>query len=282
MRRVAINGSLMVIFLLFLTLINLGGNPEKSSDIGGLQDTEIEAEEASEPILDEWEQVDDPFPPEVIPTIEASTTQSRGIERPDSPEINLMNPVDPETDLIDHVARSRALGLVKIAQDLCDENLYREGKPWADDALTMAPELAEAHLISGYINFKLLDTDEAIAAFERTIELDSSNFDAHLYLGIIYNGNQNPSLALEYLTHAIQLADCPKDISTAYAHRALSYALIQRYDECFNDFDNALYLDPDNGWAIFFRGIVLEELAERERAASEAEGIPGEDLGFTK
>jgi tetratricopeptide (TPR) repeat protein len=282
MRRVAINGSMMLIFFLFLTLINLGGDPEKKSDIGGLQDKEIETEVDSEHIQDEQEQVDDLFPPEADSTIEASASQSKGIEKPDFPEIILMNPLDPGTDLIDHVARSRAQSLVKIAQDLCDENLYREGMPWADDALTLAPELAEAHLISGYIHFKLLNTDEAIAAFERTIQLDPVNFDAHLYLGIIYNGNQDPTLALEYLTHAIHLANCPNDISTAYAHRALSYALVQQYDECFNDFDDALYLDPDNGWAIFFRGIVLEELAERERAASEAEGIPGEDLGFTK
>jgi hypothetical protein len=58
--------------------------------------------------------------------------------------------------------------------------------------------------------------------------------------------------------------------------------MLDRDDECFADFEDALYLDPGNRWAIFFRGIVSEEVAKRERAASGVEGIPGESIGLTK
>lgn len=90
--------------------------------------------------------------------------------------------------------------------------------------MRMDPGLPEAHLLSGYLNFKLLHMDEAIAGFEKTIELDPLNFDAHLYLGSIYNGNANPSLGVEYLTRAMEIAKTPEEISNAFTHRGLSHA----------------------------------------------------------
>jgi hypothetical protein len=42
------------------------------------------------------------------------------------------------------------------------------------------------------------------------------------------------------------LAGKPEDISTAFAHSALSYAMPDRKDERFADFEDALYMDPDN------------------------------------
>jgi tetratricopeptide (TPR) repeat protein len=286
MRKVVLNGSIVVLFFLFLTLINHGGNPDEASII----ETPQLLEEGIIP--DSGNLTNDLFEPEdqiyssSISTSEEPSNsdlqETKQLEEIETLRIRLMHNSDSKTDPIDYVARDRALALINIAQDLSDLNLYREGIPWVHDALMLDPGLPEAHLASGYLNFKLLQTEEAIADFEKTIELDPANYDAHLYLGIIYNGNEDPARALNYLTEAIQLADSPRDISTAFANRALSYALLEQYDECFADFDDALFLDPDNGWAIFFRGIVLEELANREKVASEAEGIPGDDLGFTK
>jgi tetratricopeptide (TPR) repeat protein len=285
-KKTVMNGSIFAFFFLSLTLIGCSGKPDKDLLEGTPQETEAKAipesgQGQSQPMnqdnqdvlgSDSTETIETPTGLEgVDPFAEIETTPTPPVDRTDS-----------DVDLIDQAARDRASALVQIAQSLCDRSLYKECMPWAEDALRLDPGLPEAHLISGYANFKLLNTEEAIAEFEKTIELDPSNFEAHLYLGIIFNGKDDPNLALEYFTTAIQVADNPKDISTAFAHRALSYALLDRYDECFADFDDALYLDPDNGWALFFRSVVLEELAKRESAASKVEGIPDENRGFTK
>ncbi len=286
MKRTAINGSFVVIFFLFLTLTDFGGNPEDTSNLDMSQGPEIKIVADTEPLQDGLilpeNQTNYPTGSANDGISDTYSEGRKGLEEVETPYIDPLSNSEPETDLVDQGAKERALSLVKIAQDLCDEEFYREGLSWAEDARKLDPGLPEAQYISGYLHFRLRNTDEAIAAFERTIELDPDNFEAHLYLGIIYNGNENPSLALEYLTEAIQLADCPYDISTAFAHRGLSYALLKRYDECFDDFEDSLYLDPENEWAILFRGVVQKELAELERTLSEVEGIPGKGIGFTK
>ena len=286
MRKIGIYGSIFIFFFLFLTLTDFSGNPDGPllartpqenepkviPESGQVQIQSDNPDNHDEPGSDSTEAIESPTDLEGLEQLEEiGLTPTPSVDR-----------TDPDLDLIDQTARDRASALVQIAQSLCDRNLYRDCMPWAEDALRLDPGLPEAHLISGYANFKLLNTQEAIVEFEKTIELDPTNFMAHLYLGIIYNGNDDPNLALEYFTAAIQFADNPEDISTAFAHRALSYALLDRFDECFADFEDALYLDPNNGWAIFFRGIVSEEVAKRERSASGAEGIPGESTGFTK
>jgi tetratricopeptide (TPR) repeat protein len=282
-RRIVIYGCSLLFFFLFLTLIDHGGNPEERSiietpltfDTTAISETEL----LENNLVNNVDQIESPSRLTIAGIPDTNLEENPDLETSGS---DFTNYVDPETDPIDQINRERALGLVKIAEDLCDEYFYREGMVWAEDALRLDPGLPEAHLISGYLHFKLLDTEEATAAFEKTIQLDPTNYDAHLYLGIIYNGNEQPALALTYLTQAIQLADCPYDISNAFAHRGLSYALMQRYEECFADFDDALQLDPDNGWAILFRGIVLEEMKKRECETSGSEGIPGENIGLTK
>jgi tetratricopeptide (TPR) repeat protein len=285
-KKIGIYGSIFVVFFLFLTLTDFNGNPDGTSPARTPQETESKVIPESGQVQTQSVSPDNIDEPGSASTesIESLSDLER-TERWEEIEATPTAPVDrmgPDLDLINQAARDRASVLVQIAQSLCDRNLYRDCMPWAEDALRLDPGLPEAHLISGYANFKLLNTEVAIAKFERTIELDPSNFMAHLYLGIIYNGKDDPNVALEYLTRAIQLANNPKDISTAFAHRALSYALLDRFDECFADFEDALYLDPNNGWAIFFRGIVTEEVAKRERNASEVEGVPGESTGFTK
>jgi len=124
-------------------------------------------------------------------------------------------------------------------------------------------------------------TDEAIAAFEKTIELDPLNFDAHFYLGRIYNGNDQAILGKEHLTRAIEIATTPEEVSLGFAYRALSHALLDQYDEALKDLKNALYLNPDNGWAVFFRAKITEEMESKEKEVLENEGIPGDRIGVT-
>jgi tetratricopeptide (TPR) repeat protein len=121
---------------------------------------------------------------------------------------------------------------------------------------------------------------EAIAAFEKVIELDPDEFDAYLMLGIIHT-EKNPLLAIDYFSDAIYIAKTHVDISLAFAHRALSYAILEQYQQCFEDIEDALYLNPDNGMAIWIDGIVTQTIRQKELETLEAEGIPGSKLGVS-
>jgi len=52
----------------------------------------------------------------------------------------------------------------------------------------------------------------------------------------------------------------------SYAARGLAYGFLQDYDHGFSDLDTALIFNPDNGWAVFFKGNLEEAQAHREAA----------------
>jgi tetratricopeptide (TPR) repeat protein len=163
---------------------------------------------------------------------------------------------------------------VKIAEVHAKVYWYEKGLPWADEAVRLDPDSPDANFISGYLKFKLRHTPQAIAAFERTVELEPTNFEAYDYLGIIYRGRGNPSLGIVYFNKALGVADTAEELSTAYADRGLAYGVLQQYDESFSDFEMALSINPNNGWAIFFKGNVEEAKAQREAANEEPVEMP--------
>lgn len=204
-------------------------------------------------------------------------------EKDDSPEIvvEVTDQVKQET-VVEQNDTELARGYVRAAQAFANLYQYKEGLPWAEEAIRLDPELSEAHLIYGYLNFKLVNSKVAISAFEKTLELEPTNFEAYLYLGIIYRGAGDPDLGIEYFNQAMGVAATDEDLSTAYAERGLAYGNLDRYEESYADFETALSVNPDNGWAIFFRGIVSEKEAEQEVAQSgQDESLEmGADLGF--
>ena len=175
-----------------------------------------------------------------------------------------------------------AQGYVRAAQAYADLFEYEDGLPWAEEAIRLDPTLSEAHLIYGYLRFKLVHSEEAIAAFERCIELDPNTFEAYLYLGIIYRGAGDLDQGFDNLNQAMEVARTSEELSTAYAERGLAYGVMDRFEESFDDFDAALTINPDNGWAIFYQGIVTQKVSDQENVSSDlSEGDQtGGGLGF--
>ena len=173
-----------------------------------------------------------------------------------------------------------ALGYIRVAQAYADLFRYEEGLPWSNEALRLDPTLAEAHLIHGYLHFKLAHAAEAIAAFEKTLELNPSNFKAYDYLGIIYRGRNDPALGIEYFNRAMEVAATPEELSRAYADRGLAYGVMDHFEESFADFETALTLNPDNGWAVFYRGNISEKMANQGLSAQGESTTSGTGIGF--
>jgi tetratricopeptide (TPR) repeat protein len=208
-------------------------------------------------------------------TLPKSAESAAISEKEGSPEIvvEVTDQVNQAT-VVEQNDTELAQGYIRAAQAYAKHYLYREGLPWAEEAIRLDPELSEAHLIYAYLNFKLVNSKAAISAFERTLELEPTSFEAYLYLGTIYRGAGDPDLGIEYFNQAMGVAATDEDLSTAYAERGLAYGNLDRYEESYADFETALSVNPDNGWAIFFRGIVSEKEAEQ----GNVESVQGESL----
>jgi tetratricopeptide (TPR) repeat protein len=283
-KKWVVSGSAVMAIFLFLTLVDFRGGSQNSVNEQLMDETQVN--QGLDPISSDSSTGNTKELVEPSNALEASAPipETGSAEE----EIEIARLLDAFTanaefdlEVLETVDTETAYKLINIAWGLADIYLYEDGIPWADDAIRLDPGLPDAHLISGYLHFKLLNTEKAISAFEKTIELDPHNFDAHMYLGRIYNGNENPTLGMEYLTKAIEIASNPTDISLGFAYRAFSHALLDQYDKALDDLEDALFLDPDNGWATFFHGIILEEIKEKEEALG-VEGVSGESLGITK
>ncbi len=172
----------------------------------------------------------------------------------------------PEIDIdsVKQIVSDLALAQANIAKSFHDQDRLKEGVPWAEEALRLDPYLPEANLVSGFLNFRLRNTYDAIDDFKRVIQLDPSNFDAYLYLGVIYNGRENPAQSIRYLNQALELSSTLEEGSLVLTHRAVAYSMIWRYDECFEDLDMAEALDPDNGWVDIARAAVKQAISMRQ------------------
>jgi tetratricopeptide (TPR) repeat protein len=172
----------------------------------------------------------------------------------------------PESDIevLEHVASDLALAQASIAKAYHDRDQLDEGLPWVEEALRLDPDLPQAHLVSGFLNFRLRNANEAIRDFKKVMELDPTEFDAYLYLGLIYNGRENPDQSLRYLNRAVELASTVEERSIALTYRAIAYSLLWRYDEAFEDLRFAQILDSDNGWITITRSSIDRAITIRQ------------------
>lgn len=158
------------------------------------------------------------------------------------------------------ISTDLALVHVALAQDYADRSRLDEGMIFALEAMRIAPWEPRTHLVWGYLNQRNRNTHSAIAAFEKTIELDPALFDPHYYLGVIASGRGNPSLAIDYFNDAYQVAVNPEDQSMALAQRGSMFAVMKRWDAALKDIEQALTLNPDNYVAIWVRDALLADI----------------------
>lgn len=174
-----------------------------------------------------------------------------------------------------------ALIHVSLAQDYADRGRLDEGMIFASEAVRLAPWEPRTHLVWGYLNQRDRNTHTAIAAFEKTIELDPDLFDPYYYLGIIASGRGNPSLAINYFNNAFDVADNPEDQSMALAQRGSMFAVMKRWDVSLKDIEQALELDPDNYVAMWVQAALLADIEKSFESPPNPSGESGFGIGIT-
>ena len=139
-----------------------------------------------------------------------------------------------------------------------------------EKALEIRPDYAEAHNNLGSVLARRGWTDEAMAHFQQALEIDSDCADAHYDLGLALANRGRIDEAIVRFQKALELkpdyADARNDLGTALAKSG-------RVDEAAAEYRKALELKPDHaeahnnlGFVLARRGRVDEALAEHQKA----------------
>ncbi|WP_372627590.1 tetratricopeptide repeat protein [Arsukibacterium sp.] len=157
-------------------------------------------------------------------------------------------------------------GIIKtdIAANLAQQNI--------DKALARQPELAEAHLVNGFVSYIQNDFDKAITDYDRAIELNPSLAIAYMWKFLALNSLQRFDESLLALQQAQQL-DPLFQTNTYNLGRALTRA--GRFDEAATTFKQ-MEVDfpqspfPHQGLAdiYFSQGNLVDAIAEAQKAIS--------------
>jgi tetratricopeptide (TPR) repeat protein len=108
--------------------------------------------------------------------------------------------------------------------------------------------------------------DDALAAYQRAIELDPKLTYPHNGLGAVYADLGRHDDALASYNRAIELD--PKD---AASHRSLAdiYQIIGRYEKALNEYQKSVELDPQRGMRRASLAGILRKLGREAEAAEQ-------------
>ncbi len=93
---------------------------------------------------------------------------------------------------------------------------------------------------------------EAVAHYQKAVEIDSTYVAAHEALGHVYRENHQWQKALASYSQAIALNP---DLVEALYYRATSYLALRGYAEAVADFSRVIEADPHYAYAYFGRGV---------------------------
>jgi len=106
--------------------------------------------------------------------------------------------------------------------------------------------------------------EEALAEYNRALELDPHNAQALYGRGMLYQGEKQHQPAIDDFTAANGLM--PQRAEPLLA-RAVSYLALDKVKEAAADLDEAVQADPQNGQIWTTRGLAHERLGDKAKAA---------------
>ena len=131
-----------------------------------------------------------------------------------------------------------------------------EVKALAERALTLQPNLAEAHIALGtYYYYGYRQYEEALTEFSRAVQLEQNNAQAMQYLGFVHRRQGKLQLALEELTKALERD--PRDAALA-ANRADIFVQWREWAKAQPAFRAGIAIDPHE--VLGMRGLLLSIL----------------------
>jgi Tfp pilus assembly protein PilF len=141
------------------------------------------------------------------------------------------------------------LFLAKIQLVLRD---YDPAKKTISNLTENLGESVNAFFLAGMVAKETLDTNSAIALFQKAVALDNDFYDAYAQLGLIFQLKQDRR-GLDYLNNAIRIDEFSTE--SLYA-RALLYQSFKEYDKASKDYRKILEINPEYAAAYYNMGII--------------------------
>jgi protein O-mannosyl-transferase len=155
---------------------------------------------------------------------------------------------------------------------------YLRNKDWKDeitlwkDNAVKTPDNARAHFNLGYAWLNIGQYDNAIASYERVIEINPNSADAHYHLGIACWRNHEWDKAMVEYNRAIEIKP---DFTFAYYSRGIGYGSLRDWNKSIADFTRAIGLKPDYADALYKRGNLYWMIEEWDKAIADYTRVIG-------
>jgi len=149
------------------------------------------------------------------------------------------------------------------AQDAYAKRQYLEAADAFDIYVVEHPNNAFGHYMLGLSAWKAGDLEKARAAFERSLELDSTNVKTLLNLGRVLLDQGKSDDAFGRVSTAVAL-----DSNSAEVHRMMGRVQASRgeRDSAMTSYRVALSIDPADSWSMNNLGLLLIEQGRYEEA----------------
>jgi tetratricopeptide (TPR) repeat protein len=143
---------------------------------------------------------------------------------------------------------------------LAKQKRYAEALAAYEKAINLDPSHTHAHYNNGWTLTELKRYDEALVAYEQAIELDPSSAPAYRNKGLVLQELQRDEEALATYDQAIEL---DPSHAPAYVKKGLILDRLKRYQEALAAYDRAIELDP-NSSSVALKDQVLQYLVQSD------------------
>jgi tetratricopeptide (TPR) repeat protein len=131
------------------------------------------------------------------------------------------------------------------------------------------PSTAANYILRACLYVPAARYEEAIADYEKALELDPPNFSADDYdmLGFLHNGLGHFDEAIKYSSKAIEM---DPDNSHGYEVRASAYSDLGEFGPAFDDIDKGLAMNPEDLGSFYgTRGKIYQKAGDDRKAIDE-------------
>lgn len=208
-----------------------------------------------------------------VKTKKKPETPSVFVDSLDSPTPNTVNTtanttlISSTTDLsADTVQRIKAEFFLQRAKTGIFTKNYKNAEQYLEKAIELYPEYYDAWLTRAELFSTTGDENSAIAAYKKTIELDSTKPNLYYGLAMIYTKAKKKPDALKLLDKAIRMN--PKYVEALTA-RAAIYKEEKRYLEAIVEYNKAIKADITHYQAYKERGLLKMLVKDYNEAADD-------------
>jgi tetratricopeptide (TPR) repeat protein len=139
-------------------------------------------------------------------------------------------------------------------------------------AATLNPADASAHYNLGLIHQQRGENEEAKAAFQRAIEIDEDEIDAHYQLGRIARQEEHLADAVKYFD-AVVTRSPQHNLHEVWREIGRTYLQASQFEDARYAFEQFLEKRPSDAEALYHYGLTLQHLGQTEKAAAQMRAV---------